>query len=301
MMNSVVLAEKELYTNDFQKLFQCISEEILKCLSNSNDNTILIDEIFDSYLDNTNKTNFKSFIKILKILLKKIEHLEKEKEIVSLILSDNENFVLKQSNENIMLKKDLQHLTAEFINLKQNHEIISEETRRLREASEQNEVIIENLRIELSLLNQGCFSMDNNLIRSRYADIVKYCNEIHSGLNERKRSIQNENLIKFIESMSFKNNLHDINDTIILVSEYLKKLCFIPLLLFDSTNLNNLHFFLQKTMKRIYLCSICNEYKSMSNLEIKLCEKHYSCEICYSTLKHKLFFLRKNICFCQIK
>jgi hypothetical protein len=301
MMNSVILAERELYSNDFQKLFECISEEILKSLSNTQDYTFSLDEIVKSYLDKNNQSNFENFIKIVKILQKKVEQLEKEKEIVSLILSDNENFVLKQSNENIMLKKDLEHLTSEYINLKQNHEVLFEETRKLREQSKQNEVIIDNLRTELSLMSQGCFVMDYKQIRNRYTEIVKYCNEIQSGLNERKRLIQNENLIKFIESNNFRANLNDINDTLIFVSEYMRKLSFIPLLLFDPANLSNLHQFLQKTLRRVYLCSICNEYKSVSNLESKLCERHYSCDTCYSTLKQKLLFLRKNVCFCQIK
>ena len=299
MMDSIIIAEKELYKYDFNKLFQCISKDILaKLKSKTLINQLDIDVIINSYLNEDNNDQLKNFSLILSILLNKIDKIIKEREITALITADNESTMIKNLNENKLLKKDLEQLTTDYINLKQNNQILYVEISNLREQNKVNSLIIESLKNDIIALKQGNFMYDKH-IYSKFSEINKFCNEIQLGLNEKKVLIENENLIKFIESNQFQTNINDINGTIRLITDYLRKLCFIPLLVFDSTNLNNLYRFLNKTMKKTIFCSLCNEFKNQTNLENKLCERHLICDSCSVNYSKKIRCLKDKQCFCK--
>ena len=144
MMDSIIIAEKELYKYDFNKLFQCISKDILaKLKSKTLINQLDIDVIINSYLNEDNNDQLKNFSLILSILLNKIDKIIKEREITALITADNESTMIKNLNENKLLKKDLEQLTTDYINLKQNNQILYVEISNLREQNKVNSLIIE--------------------------------------------------------------------------------------------------------------------------------------------------------------
>jgi hypothetical protein len=131
---------------------------------------------------------------------------------------------------------------------------------------------------------------------------VKHCNEIQWGLNERKTLIQNEKLIKFIEFGQLQNNnFEDVRETLTNVSEYLRKLSFTPLILFDSINLNNLLVYLNKNVRKAIFCNLCNEFKSQTGKEVKLCDRHIICENCFSNYSKKIQCIKEKNCYCQTK
>ena len=206
-MDSIIITENVICTNDFEKLFEYITNDILIAFNKKANIDINFDQIFSKYLNVKTNKRFENLMKVMIFVYDKMLHSQKEKEIMSIILSEHENLTLKYQKENNLLKQDLRHLTSDYINLKKKLEDLNEDAKKLTEINKYNLIVFDNMKNEISLLKQGNFAFDSNHIKGKFVEIIKYCNEIQNGMNERKEFIENDDLIKFIESNHFQNNL----------------------------------------------------------------------------------------------
>ena len=260
----------KIHTNSFEYSFDLITKECLDLSINaiSTRKKFDIKEILSKYTNEDKINKFKNFAEIILLINTQRESFEKEQETTSIILSNYENLTLNYQKENELLKKQVENLKNEQLH-SSNITFVTKDS---------------------------CQSQDKSL-EIKINEITNYCKKIQKDFNERKDFIESDLMSKFLEKDFFcKTSKSDKFEILNDISEFMKNLCIVPVILFDSIQMNNLFRY---NRKETIFCNLCNEFKRKTNLELKLCETHIACESCFKNYSKKIKCLREKLCYCQ--
>ena len=240
----------------FEDQFQTITNEVLDSLKNNGN--VDINAIWNKH--NVDKTQFENLEKIIIYFNAKINLLEKEKAIASIIVSDLEDTVNKYINENETIK-----MKIEKMNIVQ---ILGE--------SEKSKFYDEN-----------CVKIDS---------IIQCLNKLHKDFYERKEFF--DGVDQFLNESHFNNN-GNIPSKLNEIENYLKRFIVEFLKFLDSININKLYLYHKEILKKRIFCNLCNNFKKNLNNEFKMCDRHLICENCFKNYGKKIRCIKDKLCYCK--
>jgi hypothetical protein len=213
------------------------------------------------------KRHFDNLQKIISFFNKKVKNLEMEREVSAMVLSNYEDNIFKIEKENERKKNECDNI-----------------------------LMINKLNSQLKNCPQP--NLSENIVKLE--NITKSIRDIQTDLVMHKSFFNNKEISRISNNkpLDLLPN-HDLNNKLRILDEELKNLHQFTNQIIDSLDLNQSYKYMKNCAKKIIFCNLCNDFKKISNQDLKICDRHEICESCNKNYSKKIKFLSDKICYCR--
>ncbi len=166
-----------------------------------------------------------------------------------------------------------------------------------RKKNECDNILIIN-KLNYQSNNNPQLNSSENIVKLE--NITKSIRDIQNDLVVQKAYFNNKEIsrISTIKPLDLLPN-NDLNNKLRILDEELKNLHLFTNQIIDSLDLNKSYKYMKNSAKKVIFCNLCNDFKKMSNQDLKICERHEICESCNKNYSKKIKFLIDKICYCK--